>query len=240
MSGYDDVEVGTEIAAAGVPDQPGRPGPLRRRLRRLQPDPLERASRHAVGLPERHRPRHVHHGERDPGGHRLGRRPGRGRRLRRAVHPSGGRARSRTGRRADGVRGGASRARRRHCSRSTSRPPSTARRCWPRPGPWSGSEPRSPRLRRGPRGRPVGRGGRRASRPPARGAACTRHLRAPEPGRRAQPRQPPARPATRPARSEAAAGRAQLHRRGRSADRRRAASSSTSPPTSPSGSWCSG
>ena len=49
-------------ARAYDPRRPRAPGPVRRRVRRLQPDPLERARRH-VGRPaRRHRARHVHHG----------------------------------------------------------------------------------------------------------------------------------------------------------------------------------
>ena len=39
-------EHGDVLPAADVPGHPGRPGPLRRRLGRLQPDPLERPGRH--------------------------------------------------------------------------------------------------------------------------------------------------------------------------------------------------
>ena len=54
----------------------------------------------AGGRPARRdRPRHVHDGAGRPGGHRLGRRPGRGGRVRRAVHPPGGGAGRRRGRR---------------------------------------------------------------------------------------------------------------------------------------------
>ncbi len=43
---WDDVEVGTELPAAVLHGRPGDPRALRRRLRRLQRHPLERARRH--------------------------------------------------------------------------------------------------------------------------------------------------------------------------------------------------
>ena len=49
---YDDVEVGDELPARRIPVHARRPRPVRRRQRRLQPDPLERAGRRAVGLPD--------------------------------------------------------------------------------------------------------------------------------------------------------------------------------------------
>ena len=75
---------------ADLPGDPGRPGPLRRRVRRLQPDPLERPDRHRrSGLPGV-----IAHGmfTMALAGRAvtdLGRRPGRGGRVRRAVHPAG-------------------------------------------------------------------------------------------------------------------------------------------------------
>ena len=44
---YDDVEVGTELPARTFPVTAGHAGAVRGRLRRLQPDPLEREVRHA-------------------------------------------------------------------------------------------------------------------------------------------------------------------------------------------------
>ena len=72
----------------------GRPGQVRRRLRRLQPDPLERAGRHRGRPARRDRARHVHHGLGRPGRHRLGRRPRRWSRSTRCASP--GRSSSRT------------------------------------------------------------------------------------------------------------------------------------------------
>ena len=45
------LRAGRRAAAAGVRRHPRRPGPLRRRQRRPQPDPLVRPGRHSVGLP---------------------------------------------------------------------------------------------------------------------------------------------------------------------------------------------
>ena len=86
---YDDVEVGTELPARTFPVNRADAGPVRGRLRRLQPDPLEREVRQGGRPARRHRARHVHHGRGGPGGHRLGRRPGRRRRVRRALHQAG-------------------------------------------------------------------------------------------------------------------------------------------------------
>ena len=44
---------------ADLPDHPGRPGPLRGRVRRLQPDPLERPRRHRCRAARRDRARHA-------------------------------------------------------------------------------------------------------------------------------------------------------------------------------------
>ena len=57
-----DVAVGTELPELVFRDHPRGPRPLRRRLRRLQPDPLERAGGHLRRPARRDRPRHVHHG----------------------------------------------------------------------------------------------------------------------------------------------------------------------------------
>ena len=103
------------------------------------------ASPRAVGPARRDRARHVHDGAGRAGGHRLGRRPGRGRRVRRPVHPAGAGARRR--RRGD---------RRGHRRRS---PP-----CSTTAGP--GRPHRHRRRAEGPRPRP----GRRRSSPDV---ACT-------------------------------------------------------------------
>ena len=84
-----ELTIGSCRSATTLPGHPGRPGPVRRRVRRLQPDPLERPGRQRGRAARRDRPRHVHHGAGRPGGDRLGRRPGAVRRVRRAVHPSG-------------------------------------------------------------------------------------------------------------------------------------------------------
>ena len=52
MVRYDEVEVGTELPAQTFPVHRAEPGAVRGRLRRLQPDPLERAVRHR-GRPAR-------------------------------------------------------------------------------------------------------------------------------------------------------------------------------------------
>ena len=61
---YDEVEVGTELPAQTFPVTRATPGAVRRRLRRLQPDPLEREVRQGGRAARRHRARHVHHGRR--------------------------------------------------------------------------------------------------------------------------------------------------------------------------------
>ena len=74
-----EVAVGDTLPA-GRPGPPG-PGPVRRRVRGPQPHPLEPAFAPSVGLPDV-----IAHGMftmgAAPGGHRLGRRPGRGRGVR--------------------------------------------------------------------------------------------------------------------------------------------------------------
>src|SRR5699024_10471164 len=65
-------------------DLPRHPGALRRRLRRLQPHPLQRHRRRRGRAARCHRARHAHDGHRD---HRPARRPPRPRRRARVHHP---------------------------------------------------------------------------------------------------------------------------------------------------------
>ena len=100
-----DLSPGTELPTPDLPAHPRRPGRVRRRLRRLQPDPLDRPGRHVGGAARRDRARHVHDGARRARARLRGRGdPGRVRDVRRAVHQAGGRARRRRGRRGHGRR----------------------------------------------------------------------------------------------------------------------------------------
>ena len=124
-----DLDGRRRAARADVRGHPGRPGPLRRRVAGLQPDPLERPGRHQAGPARRDRARHVHDGAGRAGAGGLGRRPGRGARAERPVHPAGGRAGRRRRRRGHGQRRRQGGRPTTATSRSTSPRSAAARRC---------------------------------------------------------------------------------------------------------------
>ena len=87
----------------------------------------------------RHRARHVHDGRGRPGGHRLGRRPGRRRRVRRPLLRRSS-SRTTTPARPSTSAAGRREARRRHASGSSSPPPTRRDGCSAGPGRSSGSD----------------------------------------------------------------------------------------------------
>ena len=78
---HDHLRARHRAADADLHRHPRRPGPLRRRQRRPQPDPLVRPGRHLGRPARRHRARDVHPGAGGPRPGHLGRRPGRVREL---------------------------------------------------------------------------------------------------------------------------------------------------------------
>ena len=155
-----------ELETAHLPGHPGRPGRLRERERRPEPDPPGRAGGPLRRAPGRHRARHVHDGAGRPRGRELGRsRPGRGARLQ--VHQARRGARGRRGRR--GQRSPA-----RWASPPTASPrsrwwsPAATRRCSACPRPSSVPDARGSRTPAPPR-RPDHAPARRPRRPLRRG-----------------------------------------------------------------------